>query len=68
MLRSVALGVLDDLRRFGDLERGRPVETDLDNAPIDGGNALQRLFVLAGNDLDDGLEPVLLIAGVDPLG
>ena len=65
---EVALGVLDDLCRLGDLERGRPVDPGLDNASINAGYPLQGLLVLAGNNLDDRLQPVLLVAGVDPLG
>ena len=44
-----------------------PQTPGIDDAPIDPGDALQSLGVFAGDDLDDGFEPVLLVARIDAL-
>src|SRR5262249_2929659 len=51
-----------------DLERGRPVYARVDDPGVDRRDPLSGRFVLAGDDLDDRLEPVFLVAGVDPFG
>ncbi len=65
---EVALRILDNLRGFGDFDRRGAMQAGLDDPAIDRGDPLQRLLVLAGDDLDDGFEPVPLVAGIDALG
>ena len=65
---EIALRVLDDLRGFGDLDRRRAVHARGDDRAVDARDALERLLVLARDDLHDLLERVLLVAGVDALG
>ena len=64
---EIALGVFDDLRRFGDFDRGRPMDAGRGRSPIHRGDPLQRFLVLSGDDFGDRLQPMLAIAGIDPL-
>ena len=64
---EIALGVLDDLGRLGDLDRRRPMNTGADDAAIHRGDPLQGLVVLARDDLRDRLEAMFAVAGIDPL-
>ncbi len=43
------------------------MDAGLDDLAVDRGDPLQGLVVLAGDDLGDGFEPVLRVAGIDPL-
>ena len=65
---DVALRVLDDLGGLGDLDRRRAVHARGDDDAVDRGDEVERVARLAGDDLDDRLEAVLLVAGVDALG
>jgi hypothetical protein len=65
---EIALGVLDDLGRLGDLDRRRAVDAGGDHRGVGPGDALERLRRVARDHLDDALEGVLLVAGVDALG
>ncbi len=65
---DVALRVLDDLRGLGDLDRRRAVHAGVDDPAVGSRDALERLGILARDDLHDALERVLVVAGVDALG
>lgn len=65
---DVALGVLQHLRRLGDLDGGGAVHAGVDDLLVYAGNDLQRFLVLAGHDLDDLLQRMLAVARIDPLG
>ena len=62
---EVALSVLDHLGRLGDLDRRRTVDPRLDHRAVDGRDPVSGRLVLAGDDLDDLLKPVLAVAGID---
>ncbi|MBF0245449.1 MAG: hypothetical protein HQL31_09295, partial [Planctomycetes bacterium] len=64
---EVALRILDDLGRFGDLDRGRPENPCRDDAAVELRDRLQRRLVLAADDLDHLVDGVRLVAGVDAL-
>ena len=53
---EIALRVLDDLRRLGDLDARRPVHARLDDGAVGCRDALERGGVLAAHDLRDLLE------------
>src|SRR6185503_3160495 len=65
---EIPLRVLDDLGRFGDLDRARAVDAGRDDAAIDGGNAFQRLRRVAADQLDDARQRMLLVPRIDALG
>jgi hypothetical protein len=50
------------------LDRGRPVDAGGHHGAIGVGDALERARVLARHHLDDALEPMRAVAGIDPLG
>ena len=58
---DVALGVLDDLGGLRDPDRTRAVDAGIDDRTIGGRDPLEGWLVLAGDDLDDRLEPVLAV-------
>ena len=62
---QVALGVLDDLRRFGDLDAACPVHAGLDDAAVDFRHPGQGFRRIAGDDLGDLGQRMLLVPGVD---
>ena len=64
---DIALGILDDLRRFRHLDGFRAVDTRVDHQFIDLRHDVQGLRIHAGNDLGDGLQPVDLVSGIDAL-
>ena len=65
---EIALGVLDHFGGLGDFDRGGAVDPRRNHRSIDRGDDIERRGVLAGNDLPDRLEPMLLVAGIDALG
>ena len=65
---QIALGVLDHLGGFGDLDARGAVDARVDDGAVGGGDALERRGVLARHDLHDALERVLGVAGVDAFG
>lgn len=65
---QIASGVLDHLGGFRDLDRGRAVNAGGDHRAIDIRDDVERLRVLGGDDLGDGLRAMLLVAGIDALG
>src|SRR5690606_26413852 len=65
---DVALRVLDDFRRLGDLDARRPVRARGDDAAVQRIDELGRFRRRAGRDLADRRKPVLLVAGIDALG
>ena len=64
---EITLGIFDDLRRFGDLDRWRPMNTGADNAAIHRGDPLQCIVVLSRDDFRDRLETMFAVAGIYPL-
>ena len=62
---DIALGVFDDLRRFG----GADVLGDEDIAAVhcavEAGEKLADLFVLTGDDLGDQVDPMNLVPRID---
>ena len=65
---EIALGVLDHLGRFGDLDAGRTVHTRGDDGIIQFCHLLQRICVIARNDFHDLGDRVFFVAGIDPFG
>jgi hypothetical protein len=65
---EIALRVLDHFRRFRHFNRRRAVHAGLDHRAVDLGDQIERPGVEARDDLDDGLEAVRLVAGIDALG
>ena len=65
---KIPLRVFDDLGCLRDLDAARPVHTGDDDARIDLGNLLQRLRRVAGDDLGDSRQRMLLVARVDAFG
>jgi len=65
---EVALGVLNDLCRFGYLDGTGLVRAGGDDAAIQGIDKVGDFRSRAGGDLLDGGQAVLLVAGVDALG
>ena len=61
---EIALGVLDDLCGFGDLDRGRTVNACGDDRSVDLGDDVKRRLVLRRDYLGNRFEPVLLVAGL----
>src|SRR3546814_1435406 len=59
---------LDDLGRFGHADAGGLVGAGGDDAGVERVDEVGRFRRRAGGDLEDGLQPVLAVAGVDPLG
>lgn len=53
---QVALGVLDDLGRFGHLDGRCPVHAGPGHGLVEADQEVGRGFVLAGHDPDDGLQ------------
>ena len=64
---DVALRVLRDLRRLRHANRRRTMQR-LDDRAVNSGDRFKRLFVHARNDLDDVLQAMHLVAGIDALG
>ena len=65
---EIALRVLDHLGGFGDLDRRRAMDAGVDHRAVDVGDDVERRAHPARHHLDDGLEAVLLVAGIDALG
>src|SRR4029078_9514618 len=61
---QIALRVLDDLRGLGHLDRGGAVHAGLHDASVDGRHALERLWRVAGHDLGNARQRVVLIAWI----
>ena len=57
MLRSRCVFSMH-LGGLGHLDRGRPVHAGRDHGAVNRGDDIERLLVLAGDDLSDRLEPV----------
>jgi hypothetical protein len=64
---EIALGILDDLGGFSDLDRRSAVNAGFYHRAIHIGDDAQRSLVLARYDLGDGFEAMLLVAGIDAL-
>ena len=64
---DVALGVLDDLGRFGNLDARRLVGAGGDDLVVEGIDEGGDLGRQPGGDFPDGGDTVFLVAGVDPL-
>jgi len=64
----IALRVLDDLGRLGDADGAGAEDAGRHDALVEGRHTLQGLGSIAGDDFDNALERVLLIARVDALG
>ena len=65
---EIALRVLDHLGGLGDLDRRRAMDAGLDHRAVDVGDDVERARILRRHHLDDGLEAVRLVAGIDALG
>ncbi len=65
---EVALGVLDDLGCLRDADARCAVHACLNHRLVQGGDTLQGRGVLCGYHLDDGLQAVFAVGGVDALG
>ena len=64
---EIALGVLDDLGRLGDLDRRGPEHARLHDPAIEPRNLLERFRIAPRDDLHDVRQGVLAVAGVDAL-
>src|SRR5918992_3364629 len=64
---EISLGILNDLSCLGDLDSRRPVHTGLNHRAIDRRDCIQCLWILPGDDLDNGGEGMFFITGIDPL-
>src|SRR5690606_26268953 len=62
---DIALRVFQNFRRLGHLDRRGAVHARIDDLLIHAGNDLERLRILARDNLDDILERVLAVAGID---
>ena len=65
---EVPLGVLDDLRRFGDPDGRGAVDAGRHHRLVHARDEVERVAVLGRHDLRDLREGVLPVAGVDALG
>eukprot|EP01022_Parablepharisma_sp_SALTPOND_P004211 TRINITY_DN118_c1_g1_i1.p1 TRINITY_DN118_c1_g1~~TRINITY_DN118_c1_g1_i1.p1 ORF type:complete len:1598 (-),score=548.50 TRINITY_DN118_c1_g1_i1:18136-22929(-) len=65
---EVALGVLDHLGGFGHLDAGGTMHAGGDDGFVELCDLFQGVLVIAGDDLEDGGQGVLLVARVDALG
>ncbi len=65
---EIALRVLDHLGGLGHLDRGRAMNAGRHHRAVDVGDDIERARILRRHHLDDGLEAMLLVAGIDALG
>jgi hypothetical protein len=64
----VALGVLDDFRRFSDFDGCRAINPGRHHRAVDASDKFERRRVFAGDDLDDFFEGMLFVARIDAFG
>jgi hypothetical protein len=64
---DVALRVLEDLGRFGDLDRRGATDAGGDDAAVEGRELVGRRARIAGDDLFHAAQVVHRVAGVDAL-